>query len=161
MRKNNIGNVSYKQKRPKMKCEDVNNEILSLIEGDLDQDKARSLREHIASCKTCEPYSVFVSAVMDEIDLSRNAEVSSSFNNRFFDRLQVEKSRTAGRRMWLASLTAAAMIMIGIFTGLNLGRISAGNNNYADLPDEYYYANEIHLETIEGFFINQVSNEKD
>lgn len=144
-----------------MKCKDVNIEIINLVEGSLDPDKAHSLKEHINTCSTCEPYSQFISEVFREIDLSKNEEVSSSFNSQLFEKLNMEKSRVARRYLWLAPLTAVAMIMIGIFTGLNLGRISTGDNNYADLPDEYYYSNEIHLETIEGFFINQVSDEKE
>lgn len=144
-----------------MKCKDVNREIINLVEGSLDPDKAQSLQEHINTCSSCEHYSQFVLEVFREIDLSKKEEVSSSFNSELFERLNIEKSRVARRTLWLAPLTAAAMIMIGIFTGLNLGRISAGNNIYADLPDEYYYSNEIHLETIEGFFINQVSDEKE
>lgn len=144
-----------------MKCKDVNKEIINLVEGNLDPDKAHSLHEHINTCSSCKPYSQFISEVFREIDLSKKEKVSSSFDNQLFEKLSLERLRVARRTLWLGPITAAAMIMIGIFTGLNLGRITAGNNNYADLPDEYYYSNEIHLETIEGFFINQVSDEKE
>lgn len=145
-----------------MRCEDVHKEILAKLEGELSSDRSKEMQEHIGSCEDCNKYQDFVSGVMDEIETEKSSIASADFDIRLkaeLDRMPVFS--TIVIRRVLTPITVAAMVLFGIFAGIKLGDFSFGNRNntYADLPSEYLYTNEIHLETIESFFLNSVEGE--
>lgn len=147
-----------------MRCKEVHSEILDLIEGELSSDKSREIKEHIGSCEDCSKFQSFVSGVMDEIETEKTSKASEDFDSRLMAELE-RKPVSSGifiRRV-LTPIAVAAMIFFGIFTGIRLGEFSSGSNNetYAELPSEYLYTNDIHLETIESFFLTNGEGEGD
>jgi anti-sigma factor RsiW len=138
-----------------MNCEDVNNNILALAEGSLDSDTGSRLRAHIDRCEQCRSQFSFMEGVISYIESEKKIKVSKGFSDNIINRIEDNKRQVFSYRSILMPLAAASVIVFGIFTGIFISELTSGNNSdvYADIPDEYYYTNEIHLETIEGFFL--------
>ena len=138
-----------------MNCEEVNINMLDLAEGSLDRGMAYQLREHIDNCKECKDRYSFIEGAIGQIKSEREISVSQEFGDKILARIKISDKPIFYNRSIFIPLAAAAVIVFGIFTGIFISGLSSGGNTgvYADLPDEYYYTNEIHLETIEGFFL--------
>lgn len=138
-----------------MKCEDVNINMFDLLEGSLNRDAEKELREHIDLCEACKSQLSFIEGALGQIEVGKKINVSTGFGDEILAKLKHERKPITLTRKILAPVAAAAVVVFGIFTGIFISDLSSGNSSdmYADLPDEYYYTNEIHLETIEGFFL--------
>ena len=138
-----------------MNCEDVNKNILALAEGSLDRETENRLRAHIDICDECRSQFSFIEGVVSYIESEMNIGVSKGFKDNILKRISEPASSVFTLRSVLLPLAAASVIVFGIFTGIFISGLNSSNNSelYSDLPDEYYYTNEIHLETIEGFFL--------
>lgn len=139
-----------------MKCEDINTNMLDLIEGRLNTEADSSMRKHISECKNCKAQTQFFEGVMAQIDIEKEIKGSEDFTRMLLDKVGNKgKSRTISMSLF-TSAAAAAIIVFGILTGVFLSQVSGGSGSdvYSDLPEEFYYSNEIHLETIEGFFLS-------
>jgi len=138
-----------------MKCEDININMFDLLEGKLDSDAGKEFSEHIALCEECKAQYSFVEKAIGSIAEEKKVKVSAGFADRVLLEAEKKKRSILSVRRLMVPLVAAAVIVFGIITGVFisefLGRSEA--DVYADLPDEYYYTNEIHLETIETFFL--------
>ncbi len=138
-----------------MNCEDVNINMFELAEGSLDRETESQLRAHIDTCELCKAQFSFIEGAFDQLETERNINVSQGFSDKILARVKKSNKSVFNYRSVFIPLVAAAVIVFGIFTGIFISGLSSGNNTevYADLPNEYYYTNEIHLETIEGFFL--------
>ena len=147
-----------------MNCKDVHKEIFDLTDGVLSSERSDEILEHLSKCDECSRFKGFIEGVNWEIECAKSETTSDHFDERLMQELD-KKNRdpfSVFRRV-LTPLATAAMVLFGIFTGIKLGEYSSGSNadNYAELPSEYYYTNEIHLETIESFFLqNELNDEK-
>lgn len=156
--------VSYKQKNEKMECKDVHKEILEFKDSNFKSGRSEDTKNHIQTCTECKRYSEFIEANLIYIETEKAVQVSSDFDEILLGKLGTKKKTVKMPRIILSTLTAAAMIMFGIFTGLNIGSSFSSDKGYeyAELPSEYYYSNDLQLESIESFFItNDKSNEED
>lgn len=142
-------------KKEKMKCEDLNIDMFDLLEGKLDSKTMNEFREHINICDICRARFSFIEEAIKQIDEDKKTEVTAGFADRVLKEDAVKKKVNISTRRILAPLAAAAVIVFGIISGMFISSFLGENNAdvYADLPDEYYYTNEIHLETIETFFL--------
>lgn len=156
--------MSYKQKNEKMKCKDVHREILEFTDANIKTGRSEDIQKHLQTCTDCKRYAEFVEANLLVIETDKVVQVSSDFDDILLGKLVPLKKTVKLSRIILSTLTAAAMVMFGIFTGLNIGSSFGSDNGYeyAELPSEYYYSNDFQLESIESFFItNDKSNEED
>ena len=48
---------------------------------------------------------------------------------------------------------AAAVIIFGVFTGINIAKVASGVYRTGELSDEEYYLNDMYQEPIESFFL--------
>ena len=138
-----------------MNCEELNIDLMALAEKTLDEATEIRYREHINSCKACKSQLEFLEGVMLHIDSEKKVEVTPNFSDRVVEEAGKSKRSKSFRILLMYPVAAAAVIVLGLFTGIFISNISHGDNSgaYADLSDEFYYANEIHLETIESFFL--------
>lgn len=138
-----------------MNCEEVNKNILALAEGSLERETESQLIAHIDICEECSSQFSFMEGVITYIESEKNIGVSKGFADNILKGMAESKRSVFTLRSVLLPLAAAAVIIFGIFTGIFISELTSDSSSevYADLPDEYYYTNEIHLETIEGFFL--------
>ena len=147
-----------------MRCKDVHKEIFDLIDGVLSSERSDEISGHIESCDECSKYLGFIEGVSDEMEHQKSEQPSDAFDIRLMAELDKPSISTISvfRRVF-TPIATAAIILFGIFTGIRLGEYSSGSraDTNAELPSEYYYANEIHLEPIEGFFLQNEARDEE
>ena len=138
-----------------MNCEELNIDLMALAEKTLDEATEIRYREHINSCKACKSQLEFFEGVMLHIDSEKKTEVSPDFSDRVIEEVSKNKKSKSLPVLLMYPVAAAAVIIFGLLTGIFISNISHGDNSgaYTELSEEFYYANEIHLETIESFFL--------
>lgn len=138
-----------------MKCDDLNINMFDLLEGKLEAESVKEFRDHIELCDTCRARYAFIEGAIGQIESEKEITITPGFADKILQVKVGNKRPVFTIRRVLAPLAAAAVIVFGIITGMFISGLTGGNSTdmYADLPDEYYYTNEIHLETIETFFL--------
>ncbi|HDZ40674.1 MAG TPA: hypothetical protein ENH59_03205 [Bacteroidetes bacterium] len=139
-----------------MECKEVHNDLIFFIEGNIDDKRSAEIKEHLEACHECADFADKLRASLDVIE----AEKKVSENNDFADRIMAElnsrerKQKTYSLRI-LRYAAAAAVIIFGVFTGINIARMSSGygENGLAGMSEEMYYLNDLYQEPIEGFFL--------
>lgn len=146
-----------------MRCEEVNKVIYSLAEGVLDDETRAMVNDHISSCTECSGLLSFMEGALSVIESDRRREPDNDFTERTIARLMKERSKFRYAQYILKPLAVAAAIIFGVFTSFYIAGFAteSSQERLADLPDEFYYANEIHLEPIESFFLTSYGNEKE
>ena len=147
-----------------MNCKQVHKEIFFYINGDIKPQKGSQVDEHLKGCSDCSEFLVYLTKSLDTIPVEKDIKRDPDFYNRI--NKELTKSQNPGLRSiypLVRSVAAAAVIVFGTFSGINIARLSTGST-YDDLiiDEEYYYINDIYQEPIENFFlINGDSHEQD
>jgi len=98
-----------------MRCEDVNEKRLSILDdlrsGNLDVE----LEAHLASCPCCREKLAEFEATWDLLDLYPEETTPHDFVARTMRAVQVERARERSRARWRwGSIAAAALVLIGL-----------------------------------------------
>ena len=118
-----------------MNCQQTKDLMKPFLDGTLDRNTMRRLREHLAACKECasrlDPEDLMeILPVLDE-----SIEPTEGFSNRFYAQLEARKNRNfkpvpsqdpGRKRSWLPQwswgLAAAAVLTLIVATGLYVRR---------------------------------------
>lgn len=137
-----------------MDCKNIHNNIFRLREGSLAENLREETLEHISKCPECRGYDEYIKGIFNVVKQEKNTDPGESFTSKVMSRLEEPERKTIGLWPVVSTVAAAAVVVFGIFTGMFLSNLGSGQKEvYADLPDEFYYTNEIHLEAIENFFL--------
>ncbi len=146
-----------------MECSKAHNDIIFYIEGSLDKKRSSAIKQHLDTCKNCSDFADKLRESLDVIE----AEKKVSEDNDFADRVMAEvfvqgKKQNTYSLEILRYAAAAAIIIFGVFTGINIARLASGydQEELTEMTDETYYLNDMYQEPIESFFlINYEDNE--
>jgi len=119
-------------KEDAMNCKEVERRAAALAEGLLTEEERAELETHIRHCARCRSVSARVAELVGELTAARTTGLSLQFWPRLRRRLQAHDAaraerfgRWAGRRRRLRPVLASACILIGIWTGIELGNAYA------------------------------------
>lgn len=139
-----------------MNCSEVHNDLIFFIEGSLDEKRSTEIKEHLSTCKKCSDFADYLRESLDIINEEKQVAGDSGFAERIISILDTggKDKKTYSLRI-LKYAAAAAVIMLGVFTGINLGKVASGynHNDGSAQSDELYYLNDLYQEPIESFFL--------
>lgn len=139
-----------------MECSKIHNDLIFFIEGSLDERRSAEIEQHLASCKECSAFADMLRASLGVIEEERNIPVDQGFADRIIakvdSRERKQKTRTLSILRYVA---AAAVIIFGVFTGMNIARLASAYQDEvpAGIGEEAYYINDMYQEPIESFFL--------
>ena len=139
-----------------MECSKIHNDLIFFIEGSLDERRSAEIEQHLASCRECSAFADMLRASLGVIEEERNIPVDQGFADRIIaevdSRERKQKTRTLSILRYVA---AAAVIIFGVFTGMNIARLASGYQDEAPagIDEEAYYLNDMYQEPIESFFL--------
>lgn len=119
-----------------MKCIEVENNLIFLIEGNPTENKAVDIENHLNSCDNCRALYHKIKAELFLIENDKISETNPFFYSRLAERLQQEKYKKLSviqlktRQFYIQAAAYAAVVVIAIFLGINLG---ADLNSNSDL----------------------------
>lgn len=139
-----------------MECRKVHNDLIFFLEGSLDEKNNANIKQHLETCKECSDFADMLRESLDVIEYEKKV----SEDNDFAERIIAELSGK-GRKHKTYSLSifryaaAAAIIIFGVFTGINIARLASGydHNGLTEMSEETYYLNDMYQEPIESFFL--------
>ncbi len=139
-----------------MKCSEVHNELIFYAEGSLEKGKSIAVQEHLRKCSTCNSDIELIKASLNIIEEEKKVD-----EDVFFAGQIIEKMKPAAKYpdntvfMFLKYAAAAAVVILGIFTGVNIARLTTGGTARTSglYYDEAYYMNDMDQEPIESFFL--------
>ena len=117
-----------------MNCKEVENILIFYVEGELNNQQAQSVENHLQRCDSCQKIYKKLKADINFLNNDRISEVNESFYENLIVRIESENNKT-GRIKQLAVqfLAYAAAVFIAVFIGVALGRgINRANENFAD-----------------------------
>ena len=149
-----------KIKSKKMKCKEVENNLIFLIEGDLDEKKMSDIKAHLNNCNNCmELYEK-----MNSDFLLLNNEKITKTNPFFYARLveQVNQKennqdsiiRLKARQFYTQAAVYAAAVVLAIFLGVGLGSDLNTNN---EIVIDYYEETTDYQMFADSYNLNQPS----
>ncbi|MGM0529506.1 MAG: anti-sigma factor family protein [Bacteroidota bacterium] len=141
-----------------MNCSEVHRNLIFYLEGSLDEGVSKSVEEHLGLCGDCAAFADMMRKSLDVIE--REKKITETEDKDFTDR--VLKTFNSGKDTVnipvyniLRYAAAAAVIVFGIFTGINIAKVASVPGEYGtgELSDEAYYLNDMYQEPIESFFL--------
>ena len=139
-----------------MECSKVHNELIFFIEGNLDEKRSAEIKEHLADCRECSAFADMLRESLDVIEEEKSIPEDKGFADRIIAKIdsgeRTQKPRTLNILRYAA---AAAVIIFGVFTGMNIARLASGyqGNGSGEISEEVYYLNDMYQEPIESFFL--------
>jgi len=110
-----------------MKCEQVHEVLGEYCAGELDDDRMMEIRQHLASCKTCEREHREMAIIMKALGDYEAIEPRADFGARLWHR--IEEFETRKRAFWLAAfagflarnrrlvVTGCVVFVVSLFAG--------------------------------------------
>jgi anti-sigma factor RsiW len=139
-----------------MDCSKVNKYLIFYIEGDLDDEKSRSVEEHLRLCPGCAALADMLKESLGVIEQEKKVNEDNDFATSVIARMDSEK-KSADTPLFnmFRYAAAAAVIIFGVFTGINIAKIVSGSGDYStvEISDEEYYLYDMFQEPIESFFL--------
>ncbi len=146
-----------------MDCNRVHKHLIFYLEGSLDDETNKSVEEHLRLCPACAASADKLRLSLGVIEQEREVFEDNGFADKVLDRMRSEKRPVSAPVLSIFKYAAAAAVIIfGVFTGINLGKVTTGSGDYSssELSDEEYYLYDMYQEPIESFFlVNNDNNE--
>jgi anti-sigma factor RsiW len=139
-----------------MECSKVHNDLIFFIEGNLDKKGSAEIEEHLAACQECLAFADMLRASLGVIEEEKNIPDDIGFADRIIAKVDFgerkQKTRTLSILRYVA---AAAVIIFGVFTGMNIARLASGyqGDGTGEISEEVFYLNDMYQEPIESFFL--------
>jgi len=137
--------------------------LIFYLEGSLDDEKNKLLEEHLRICSDCAALADKLRLSLGVIEHEREVFEDNGFADKVLDRMHSEERPVSAPVLSIFKYAAAAAVIIfGVFTGINLGKVTTGSGDYSsnELSDEEYYLYDMYQEPIESFFlVNHDENE--
>ena len=149
-----------------MKCSEVHNNLTDFIEGLLDKENEAEVQEHLGHCHNCGILAERVKESFSILEKEKEVDFDHGFISRVESRMEETRVVQMNPVFRIARIAvAAAIVILGIFSGINIGRITHGTSGAIstdEFSEEFYSLNDIYKEPIETFFIlNIESDEQD
>ena len=146
-----------------MDCSRVHKLLIFYLEGTLDDETGKSVEKHLRLCPNCAALADKLRLSLGVIEQEKEVFEDSGFTDEVLIRMRSEKRTVQAPFLSIYKYAAAAaVIILGVFTGINLGKVSTGWDEYSSgaLSDEEYYLYDMYQEPIESFFlVNHDDNE--
>jgi len=139
-----------------MNCSEVHKDLIFYLEGSLDDDKRNALEAHLKTCDRCSGFADMMRGSLIIIEQERNIAEDRGFADRVLASIHSGKKAVSIPLFSIFRYAAvAAVIIFGVFTGMNIAKIASGPGEYrtGELSDEEYYINDMYQEPIESFFL--------
>ncbi|HCC70990.1 MAG TPA: hypothetical protein DEQ09_07565 [Bacteroidales bacterium] len=140
-----------------MDCEKVHKDLIFYIEGSLDEETMRSVEDHLSSCSSCAGFADMLRTSLDIIEKEKKIPEDREFTDKVI--AGISEERKTGKVTPLVAIlryvAAAAVIIFGVFTGMNIAKVvsGTGDNVTGAMDDEVYIINDLYQEPIESFFL--------
>ena len=139
-----------------MECSKVHKDLIFYIEGNPDEEMSNNIREHLSTCKECSDFAAMLRNSLGIIERERQINEDHDFADRVI--AAIPSGERTARILPISILryvAAAAVIVFGVFTGINIARMTMvqDSNMRGELIDEAYYLNDMYHEPIESFFL--------
>lgn len=139
-----------------MECSKIHNDLIFFIEGKLDKRRSAEIEEHLAACSECSAFADMLRASLGVIEEERIIPEDKGFADRIIAKVDFGERKQRTRTLSiLRYVAAAAVIIFGVFTGMNIARLASAYQveGPAEISEEAYYLNDMYQEPIESFFL--------
>ena len=139
-----------------MECSKVHNDLIFYLEGSLDEKSNADIKHHLGTCKRCSDFADMLRESLDVIEYEKKVGEDNDFADRIIDELSGKRKKSKTYPLSILRYAAAAAIIIfGVFTGINIARLASGydQNGLTEMSEETYYLNDMYQEPIESFFL--------
>lgn len=139
-----------------MDCSEVHINLISYIEGSLDKETAGAVSGHLDKCNECSAFMDMLRGSLAVIEQEKNVPANPGFTASIMAAMHRQQKDTGTVKLSvLRYIAAAAVIVFGVFTGINIARVVTGTDDGAlyDADSEAYYLNDMYHEPIESFFL--------
>lgn len=139
-----------------MECSKVHKDLIFYLEGNLDEEMSSDIREHLSTCSACSDFAAMLRDSLGIIERERQVNEDNDFADRVIAALPPgERTASILPISILRYVAAAAVIVFGVFTGINIAKMTMEQDSSmrGDLIDEAYYLNDMYHEPIESFFL--------
>jgi predicted anti-sigma-YlaC factor YlaD len=137
-----------------MNCKEVNKNLLSFLDGELNEAKNRSIQLHISNCKNCQEAFHQIKSLYSTIDIEKEQfEINPYLAEKVWTRLHSTGSSINTPIIPLRRLTIVSIAAAGIFLGIAIGSLfnmaftnqttEATEQEWSQLADDYF-PNEIY-----------------
>lgn len=138
-----------------MDCSKIHKDLIFYTEGSLDEKNRKAVEEHLLKCEDCSAFADMLKASLDIIAQEKMVDEDTAFADRVMEGMKKGEARTITLTGILRYAAAAAVIILGVFSGVNIARISSvpSENKVSEFSEEVYYLNDMYQEPIESFFL--------
>lgn len=139
-----------------MDCSEVHKNLIFYLEGSLDEGLSLSVEEHLGLCSDCDAFADMMRKSLGTIEEEKNITEDKGFADSVLTALNSGKNTVNIPVLNILRYTAAAAVIVfGIFTGINIAKVAFESGEYVtgELSDEAYYLNDVYQEPIESFFL--------
>jgi anti-sigma factor RsiW len=139
-----------------MECSKIHNDLIFFIEGNLDEKISAEIEEHLTACRECSDFAAMLRASLGVIEEEKRIPEDQGFAEKIIAQVEPRERKQKSRSLNLIRYAAAAaVIILGVFTGMNIARLASGyhEKGMAELSEEAYYLNDMYQEPIKSFFL--------
>ena len=139
-------------------CDNIQNDLIFYIEGELPEDKKHAVEEHFRSCNHCNHLYDELRKTLIIIDHEKQIEPSKNFYETLTDKINQEEKPIRSLTYTLKQVLAyAAVIAIGIFIGSLTGVVldNSSSQELSQNTQESIYWNDFMQEPIESFLVSE------
>ena len=149
-----------------MGCEEINTLMIEYIDGALKDEDVRRVDEHLSSCEDCRTEMVNMKSLLLKLDDFEMEEPSGNLKRNFQSMVDLYSLGMNNRKMswheaiggWIESwwpkrpvvqfMTAVAVLIIGLVTGLNINDKTGSENDIAQLKTDMNQLNKVVMTSI-------------
>ncbi|MBI2447270.1 MAG: zf-HC2 domain-containing protein [Candidatus Omnitrophica bacterium] len=147
-----------------MRCQKVKDKLVAYLDGELSHIERDGIKEHLTHCSECGNEVKLLSGINESLKSSADIEVSSDFQAGFWVKLAEEKVRYKvfdwehlfyRFRFIPFPVEVAAVLIIGIFLGMGIGRV-AGHNKIEYAEKSYFNSlfSEVQTVSLTSAYLN-------
>ena len=137
-----------------MTCDQVKEHIADYLAGALSRAEAEELDEHFAQCAACKQETAALSETWETLGLLEQEQPGGQLRPRFYQSLEAYRQglesaapAPARRRFfdwgWHGWAWSAALLVVGLASGLWLGGLERGRADLAGLQDEVHHMRQL------------------
>jgi anti-sigma factor RsiW len=136
-----------------MNCKEVNNNMLSFLEGNLNQEKESKMKMHLSGCSTCEKNLAKVKSIYQIIDEDKDSVEPNPFlATKVWEKVQSQKTSIEVPIIPLKRATIIYIAAAGIAFGIVIGSLlnttlphseNGGQEEYWTQLADDYFPNEV------------------
>jgi len=145
-----------------MNCSNEHSDLIFYLEGSLSGERKKSVEEHLRACEECSAFAAILKSTLDIIEEEKKTTTDEDFADRVMAGMHQAQAKTIGLFAYIRYAAAAAAIVLGVFTGLNIARVTTSHPDTVpgEPGDEVYYLNDMYQEPIESFFLLKYSDDE-